>query len=158
MDSKIAPKITAERVRRVAEGYTSDKGKKIEDIGGGFRYVQLGESLFDAAGKIKTTVRFRDLARHVFFTETGTPLPHDAPCDKPLLGVAHGVGVYLLYNGILKDRSVYGGNVLTQPVLDDLPAHDGPKVIYAASNRVSSTRLKAGGIIFKQTPYAIKVR
>ena len=127
-------------------------------VGGTFRYVQLGEPLFDAAGKIKTTVRFRDLARHIFFTETGAPLPHDAPCDKPLLGVANGTGVYLLYNGILKDKSVDGGNVLTQEILDELPVHDGPKVIYAASNRVSPARLKAGGIGFKQTPYAIKVR
>jgi adenine-specific DNA-methyltransferase len=145
-------------VRRVANGYTNGKGKKIEDIGGGFRYVQLGEPLFDAAGRIKSTVRFRDLARHVFFTETGTPLPHDAPCDKPLLGVANGTGVYLLYNGILKDKSVDGGNVLTQSILDVLPMHDGPKVIYAASSRVSPLRLKAHGVVFKQTPYAIKVR
>ena len=158
IDPKIAQPVTAERVKRVSQGYTNAEGDKIEGLGGGFRYVQLGEPLFDAAGKIKNTVRFRDLARHVFFTETGTPLPQDAPCDKPLLGVAHGTGVYLLYNGILKDKSVEGGNVLTQPILDDLPPHDGPKVIYAASNRVSPARLKARGIIFKQTPYAIKVR
>ena len=158
MDPVVAREITAERVRRVSTGYTTPTGRKIEALGGGFRYVQLGESLFDAAGIIRNTVRFRDLARHVFFTETGTPLPHDAPCDKPLLGVAHGTGVYLLYNGILKDRSVDGGNVLTQPILDSLPPHDGPKVIYAASNRVSPARLRARGITFKQTPYAIKVR
>ena len=158
MDETIAKDITAERVKRVAEGYTNAKGAKVEGLGGGFRYVQLGEPLFDATGKIRSTVRFRDLARHVFFTETGTPLPSDAPLDQPLLGVAHGIGVFLLYNGILKDRSVDGGNVLTQKVLDGLPAHDGPKVIYAASNRVSPSRLKAHGITFKQTPYAIKVR
>ncbi len=158
IDAKLASTVTAERVKRVAEGYTNGKGKKIEDIGGGFRYVQLGEPLFESTGKIRNTVRFRDLARHVFFTETGTPLPHDAPCDKPLLGVAHGTGVYLLYNGILKDKSVDGGNVLTAPILDGLPPHDGPKVIYAVASRVSPLRLKALGITFKQTPYAIKVR
>ncbi len=158
IDPKIAQTITAERIRRVARGYKSTADETVPGLGGGFRYVQLGEPLFDAAGKIRSTVRFRDLARHVFFTETGTPLPKDAPCDKPLLGVAHGTGVYLLYNGILKDKSPDGGNVLTQPILDSLPQHDGPKVIYAASNRVSPARLKARGIVFKQTPYAIKVR
>ncbi len=158
IDPTIARDITAQRVRRVAEGYTNAKGEKVEGLGGGFRYVQLGEPLFDAAGRIRGAVRFRDLARHVFFTETGTPLPQDAPLDKALLGVAHGIGVYLLYNGILKDKSVDGGNVLTPKILDALPAHDGPKVIYAASNRVSPLRLKARGIVFKQTPYAIKVR
>jgi len=158
IDSNIAKSATAKRVGLVSGGYTNAKGEKVTGLGGGFRYVQLGEPLFDAAGKIRSTVRFRALARHVFFTETGAPLPHDAPCDKPLLGVAHGTGVYLLYNGILKDKSVDGGNVLTQPILDSLPEHDGPKVIYAASNRVSPSRLKARGITFKQTPYAIKVR
>ena len=158
MESTIARGITAERVRRISQGFANEKGERTEALGGGFQYIQLGEPLFDAAGKIRNTVRFRALARHVYFTETGTPLPHDAPCDKSLLGVAHGTGVYLLDNGILKDKSVDGGNVLTQPILESLPEHDGPKIIYAASNRVSPARLKARGITFKQTPYAIKVR
>lgn len=158
IDPKIARPVTTERVKRVALGYTNAKGENVAGLGGGFRFVQLGEPLFDATGKIRPTVRFRDLARHVYFTETGTPLPHDAPCDKPLLGVAHGVGVYLLYNGILKDKSPDGGNVLTQPILDTLPPHDGPRVIYGAACRIGPQRLKALGIVFKQTPYAIKVR
>jgi site-specific DNA-methyltransferase (adenine-specific)/adenine-specific DNA-methyltransferase len=156
IDPKIARPVTAERVKRIALGYTNAKGETVAGLGGGFRYVQLGEPLFDASGKIRPTVRFRDLARHVFFTETGTPLPHDAPCDKPLLGVAHGTGVYLLYNGILKDKSVAGGNVLTAPVLAVLPPFDGPKVIYAAANRLGS-RTAREGITFKQTPYALEV-
>jgi site-specific DNA-methyltransferase (adenine-specific)/adenine-specific DNA-methyltransferase len=158
IDPKIAQPITAERVKRVARGYTNAKGEQVPGLGGGFRYVQLGDPLFDPAGRIRPTVRFRDLARHVFFTETGTPLPHDTPCDKPLLGVAHGTGVYLLYNGILKDKSPDGGNVLTQPILDGLPPHEGPKVIYGAACRIGPQRLKALGITFKQTPYAIRVR
>lgn len=158
LDPVIARDITAERVKRVALGYTNAKGEAVAGLGGGFRYVQLGEPLFDATGKIRPTVRFRALARHVFFTETGTPLPHDAPCDQALLGVAHGTGVYLLYNGILKDKSPDGGNVLTQPILDTLPPHDGPKVIYGVACRIGPQRLKALGITFKQTPYAIKVR
>jgi len=158
IDPKIARPVTAERVKRVALGYTNAKGEKVAGLGGGFRFVQLGEPLFDATGKIRPTVRFRDLARHVFFTETGTPLLHDAPCDKPLLGVAHGVGVYLLYNGILKDKSPDGGNVLTPPILDTLPPHDGPRVIYGTACRIGPSRLKALGVVFKQTPYAIKVR
>jgi hypothetical protein len=47
---------------------------------------------------------------------------------------------------------------LTQPILDTLPPHDGPKVIYGVACRISPQRLKALGITFKQTPYAIKVR
>jgi site-specific DNA-methyltransferase (adenine-specific)/adenine-specific DNA-methyltransferase len=158
LDSGIARKTTSQRIRRVTQGYTNARGETVAGLGGGFRYVQLGEPLFEASGKIRSTVRYRDLARHVFFTETGTPLPHDAPCDQPLLGDAHGTGVYLLYNGILKDKSPGGGNVLTQPILDGLPPHDGPKVIYGTACRIGPQRLKTLGITFKQTPYAIKVR
>lgn len=64
--------------------------------------------------------------------------------------------MYLLYNGILKDRSVAGGNVLTRPLYEKLPAHDGPKVVYAAACR-GSAWLKREQITFKQTPYALSV-
>ena len=73
MKQSIARDITAERVRRVAQGYKNAKGEKIEGLGGGFRYCELGEPLFDESGKIRETVSFSDLARHVYFTETGEP-------------------------------------------------------------------------------------
>lgn len=75
---------------------------------------------------------------------------------SPLVGVHDGRAIYLLYNGILKDRSIAGGNVLTGPVYDLLPPFTGPKVIYAAANRLGS-RAAREGITFKQTPYALEV-
>ena len=157
MDSKIARNVTAERVRRVAQGYTDAKGKQIDGLGGGFRYCELGEPLFDETGKIRDNVRFADLARHVYFTTTGEPLPRERVSKSPLLGVtANGVAVYLLYNGILKDRTLTGGNVLTSATLELLPPHDGPKIVYAAACRLSETRRAREQIDFRQTPYAIK--
>ena len=85
-------------------------------------------------------------------TQTG----YTGQADSPLLGVHEGRAIYLLYNGILKDKSVAGGNVLTAPVLAVLPPFDGPKVIYAAANRLGSRTARAG-ITFKQTPYALEV-
>ena len=160
MKPKIAQEITRERVKRVAEGYTNAKGEAVPGLGGGFRYVRLGEELFDEHGRINEAgVRFADLARHVYFSETGEPLPKERISAKtPLLGVHHGRAVYLLYNGILKDKSVDGGNVLTTATLEHLPAHDGPKVVYAAGCRFSKARLEREGITFKQTPYAIRTR
>ena len=191
MESKIARDITAERLRRVAEGYTSAKGEHVEGLGGGFRYCELGEPLFDEHGKIRDSVRFTDLARHVYFTETGEPLPlpkathpHPNPdrttshstklaedasqvagylpegegvFSSPLLGECRGVGIYLLYNGILGDKSANGGNVLTRAVLAQLPSFDGPKVIYCAGCLLGRDRLRAENIIVRQTPYEIKV-
>ncbi len=54
------------------------------------------------------------------------------------------------------DKSVAGGNVLTGPVFDVLPKFAGPKVIYAAANRMGG-RAAREGITFKQTPYALEV-
>ena len=159
MEPKIASDITAERVKRVAQGYTNAKGEQVAGLGGGFRFCELGEPLFDEVGKIRESVRFADLARHVYFTETGEPLPRERVGKSPLLGVTStSVAVYLLYNGILKDKSVDGGNVLTSATLALLPSHAGPRVVYAAGCRFSPERLKRENIFFKQTPYAIRLQ
>jgi hypothetical protein len=152
MDSKICNEITAARLSKVITGYGKESG-----LGGGFSYCELGSPLFDETGQIKPEVTFHDLARHVFFTETGSPLPEKAEKNFPLLGVVNGVAVYLLYNGVIKDKRPDSGNVLTVPVLHSLPPHDGPKVIYGVGCRIGATRLAQEGITFHQIPYAIKV-
>ena len=109
---------------------------------------------------------FEQLAEFVWFAETGTGLPSPQPSPaggrgrkrkSPLLGVHQGRAVYLLYNGILDDLAIDSGNVLTSVVLDKLPKHDGPRVIYAAACRLGTPRLQREGIVFKQTPYALDV-
>ncbi len=158
IDSQIARDITSERVRRVAEGYSNPKGERVESLGGGFRYCELGEPLFDENGKIRETVSFADLARHVYFTETGEPLPRERiSARSPFIGACRGVGIYLLYNGILSDKSANGGNVLTRAVLTQLPPFDGQKVIYCAGCLLGRERLQTERIIVRQTPYEIKV-
>ena len=154
MEPDICKDITAARVRRVAGGYTNAKGEKVEGLGSGFQYCRLSKDpLFDATGAVRDDVRFAQLAEFVWFAETGTGFSGKA--NSPLLGVHEGLAVYLLYNGILKDKSVDGGNVLTAPVLSHLPHHDGPKVIYAAASRLGGPRLQRERIVFKQTPYAL---
>jgi site-specific DNA-methyltransferase (adenine-specific)/adenine-specific DNA-methyltransferase len=157
MESSVARDVTIERVRRVAEGYMNANGKRVEGLGGGFRYCELGESLFDENGKIRETVSFGDLARHVYFSETGEPLPRARVTRSPFLGSCRGVGIYLLYNGILRDKSANGGNVLTRAVLAELPPFDGQKVIYCAGCLLGKDRLQAERVIVRQTPYEIKV-
>jgi DNA modification methylase len=153
----ICAQLTAARVKCVVQGYTSTKGEKVEGLGGGFRYCTLGEPLFDARGQIRESVTFAELARHVYFTETGEPLPRERVSKSPLLGQCRGVAVYLLFNGVLGDKSANGGNVLTRATLAKLPKFDGPKVIYAAGCLLGRDRLQAERITFRQTPYEIKV-
>jgi hypothetical protein len=132
----------------------------VEGLGGGFQFCRLSaEPLFDAAGQIRSDVSFAQLAEFVWFAETGTGLAltkRSKAAASPLLGVHEGRAIYLLYNGILKDKSVGGGNVLTGPVFDVLPKFAGPKVVYAAANRMGG-RAAREGITFKQTPYALEV-
>jgi adenine-specific DNA-methyltransferase len=156
MDDNIARNVTAERVRRVSQGYTNAKGERVEGLGGGFQFCKLSEEpLFTPNGPVRSDVTFAQLAEFVWFVETGTGFTGKA--DSPLIGIHEGCAVYLLYNGILKDRSVAGGNVLTGPVYESLSKFDGPKVIYAAACRLGAVRLAHEGIVFKQTPYALEI-
>ncbi len=177
---EVATAITASRAKRAISGYTNAKGASIAGLGGGFQFCRLSaEPLFDADGQIRSDVTFAQLAEFVWFAETGTGkrlgvseeanareagvMPvlkvgagGTAKFDSPLLGIHEGRAIYLLYNGILKDKSVGGGNVLTGPVFEVLPKFAGPKVIYAAANRMGA-RAAREGITFKQTPYALEV-
>jgi hypothetical protein len=152
MDENICRDVTAQRLTRVIHGYGEVAG-----LGGGYRFCTLGEPLFDERGQIRDDVRFPDLAAHIFFTETGTPIPKRVNGRTSLLGVHNGKAVYLLFNGVLGDKRPNGGNVLTGDVLRNLPAHDGPKVIYGESCRLGADRLRRASIVFKQVPYEIRV-
>ncbi len=65
MEKNIAKNITAERVKRVARGYSYKTGKgkavKVAGLGGGFEYVELGAPLFDKDGTINKAVSFEDM-------------------------------------------------------------------------------------------------
>jgi len=161
MEPEIALTVTRERLRLAISGYTytPSKGKPtaVTGLGGGFRYCTLAEPLFDEKGQVRKDVQFADLARHVFFTETGEPLPEGADLTTPLIGVHNGTAYYLLFNGILGDRSVNGGNVLTSALLASLAPHDGPRVVFGEGCRLGTVRLRKAGVTFRQIPYEVKV-
>ena len=143
------------RLQKVVDGEQGGISKAVEwQGGGGFKFYRLGETVFDEFGLINPNIKFAALASHLWYMETRLPLSGNV--DSPLIGIHKGTAYYLLYNGILGDKRPQGGNVLTGPVLESLPPHDGPKVIYGESTRFGEQRLANEGIIFKQTPYDIK--
>jgi site-specific DNA-methyltransferase (adenine-specific)/adenine-specific DNA-methyltransferase len=154
MDESICRNITVQRLQRVVQGHGD-----FESLGSGFRFCTLGEPLFDEMGNIRDGVSFVELAAHVFFTETGSPIPaaFRASTPSPFLGVHEGKAVYLLFNGVLGDKRPNGGNVLTSEVLKFLPPFAGIKVIYGEGCRLSDARLRREGVVFKQVPYQIMV-
>lgn len=146
---EIAENVTSKRAQRVIDKL------KIKDLEG-FKFVRLGEQMFSANGDINPKIGYADLARHVFFMATGTPLDSaKTEFDSPLVGVSNDVAIYLLYNGILKDSSVQGGNRLTQKVLATLPKHNGVKIIYGTACGLSESVLRKNNIVFRQIPYTI---
>lgn len=151
------------RLKAVVDGEQGGISKAVNwQGGGGFRFYKLGNEVFDADGCINEGISFEDLSAHIWFTETKTPF--NKPAEKStFLGIKDNVAYALLYNGILKDKRVDGGNVLTNKtlkiILDDM--HNAPYdklVIYGESSRIGQPRLKSLNIEFKQTPYDIKAR
>ena len=163
MDNQIANKVTAERLRRVAGGYNKggDPDKPIEGLGGGFRYCTLGTPLFNEFGDIDAGVTFPDLAAHIFFSETGAPIPKRANKSTSFIGTHRDKALYLLFSpaeqGFPREAS---GNVLTPDALASLPLplaeFEGERVVFAEGCTVTPERLKAEGVIFKQIPYQIE--
>jgi len=146
---------------RLAKVIDGEQGGISESVGwqggGGFRFYQLGPKVFDDQGRINPEIKFEHLAAHVWFAETGTARSTRA-MKSPLLGVHNGTAYYLLYNGILGDKTLSGGNMLTMKVLAGLPKHDGPMVIYGEGTNMTNDRLRSLGIKFKKTPNDIRAR
>ncbi len=151
-----AKNVIVKRLNNISNGYLDRKSKEYKGANVNFEYLQLSDDvLFNEMGQIRDDVEFSQIAEFVWFIETGTGFA--GKVDSTLIGEHEGRGIYLLYNGILKDRSIDGGNVLTSKVLSELPQHDGPKVIYAAACRLGQAKLNKLNIVFKQTPYELKV-
>ena len=129
--------------------------------GGGFRFCTLGEALFDADGNVSPAVTFPDLAAHVFFCETGSPIPRRADGSTPLIGTFQNRAIYLLHSAdAVGVASTAAGNVLTGSVLDTLPLPEpgftGARVVYGEGCTVPEDRLNRLGVTFKQIPYQIE--
>lgn len=153
------------RLRKVIDGEQGGISKIVNwQGGGGFRFYRLGPPVFDEDGHIRSDIRFSVLAAHIYFSETGRPWRgNDA---SPLLGLHDSRAYALLYNGILGDGQPGSGNVLTRRTLATIRAEvarhdasfDGPLTVYGEQSRLTPATLDCEGVVFKQTPYEVKVR
>lgn len=163
MDETIAGDVTAERLKRVVNGYDKTKGEKsehVEGLGSGFRFCRLGTPLFDEFGGIANEVTYPDLAAHIFFSETGSPIPQKADETTTLLGTYQGRAIYLLYDAATQGFALdAAGNTLTPAMLGKLPlpapGFEGLRVVYAEGCTVTPERLREENVVFKQIPYQI---
>ena len=152
----------APRLQKVTDGEQGGISKAQNwEGGGGFRFYRLGPPVFTEEGQIQPDISFPVLAAHIWFAETGAPWSEPQPL-APFLGAQEGKGYALLYNGILGDKSVSGGNVLTRKTLAAIRAAQGdfagPLTVYGERTALSEATLKVEKIEFKQTPYDVKAR
>ena len=177
------------RLQKVIDGEQGGISKAVEWAGGGgFRFMRLGDTMFDEEGRINPAVRFATLATFVWQQETGRVM--DATAAKPgtpYLGTYYEIDsykppqllpqgmiepiykavfcCYLLYNGILGDKRPASGNVLTRDVLAALlalhattPEPAAPLLVYGEACRLGTERLKQANVTFKHIPYDVKGR
>jgi len=169
----------AVRLKKVVDGEQGGISKAVGwKGGGGFRYYELGEAILQKDGTVTADIPYETMAAHVWFTETKRPYGEknvervgeggEGREKSTVLGIDDGVAYALLYNGILGDKSVSGGNVLTKKTLKviegDLAAvkeasdEIKKRIVYAEACRLSEDTLMAANIEFRQTPYDLVVR
>ena len=143
-----------------------DVTTEMPGLGGGVQFCKLSEqALFKPEGPIRSDVTYEQLAEFVWFMETGTGLKKSLIKSKhitPYLGTHKNRAVFLLYNGILKDKSDIGGNVLNARTFrlmnEAVSFKNGPKIVYGARSRFDEKKLTKLGITFHQLPYELAVK
>jgi adenine-specific DNA-methyltransferase len=99
----LCQRITAERVRRVINGYgyTTSRGKKekVEGLGGYFSYSKLGAALFGEYRDLgKKLPDYDELAKYIFYTETSSDFDKKGLNSKTgKIGEYRKTSYYLLY-------------------------------------------------------------
>lgn len=143
-----ADSITAERVRRVINGYGEGKNA-VPGTGGSFSYYELGAPLF-VDGFLNPDVPIYDIRAYVYYSETHENIPAPKENDPYLLGVQDDTAYYFCYE---KD----GATALNDTLLGRLKTRAARYVIYADTCALSDEELKHWNITYKKIPRDITV-
>lgn len=137
-----AETITAERVRRVTNGYGEGK-KAVEGTGGGFTFYELGEKLLDGE-YLNENVPLDKIRSYVYFTETKQPVT-DKEDEPHYLGSYLETAYYFYYD---KDAAT----TLDHAFLTTVKTKAESYVIYADRCILSEEELERYHIAFKKIP------
>ncbi len=154
MDQTIAQNITTKRINKVlsrlGEGESTGSNKVNLSVSLGFNYCKLKESIFDETGSINSEVSYLALARHIFFSETGVPIPDISSIQPPFIGEYFGKCYFLFANS--KNSRENGLNLASVKMLNKYSGH---KIVFAEFTRIGASRLNKENIEFKQIPYEL---
>jgi adenine-specific DNA-methyltransferase len=140
-----AETITAERVKRVINGYADKEG-----TGGSFDYYTLGEPLFDENNNLNETVGIEKIREYVWFTETRIPYsPPSEGCPQDgvvFLGTHNDTSYYFIYEK--ENLTTLDYDALAQYVLQKAERY----IIYADNCLLPETFMREKNIEFKKIP------
>ena len=138
-----ADTITAERVKRVIDGYGDGK-QAVEGTGGSFSYYELGDTLMEN-GNLNESVSIDKIREYVYFTETKCrPMPMNE--DEPYLLGCHLVTAYYFYY----DKAHI--TTLNREFLHTVKTFSDSYVMYADLCTLSNAELEKFHITFKKIP------
>ncbi len=138
-----AESITAERVRRVINGY-GEGNKAVEGTGGGFSFYELGDALL-INGMLNPNAAEEKICAYVYYTETRCALPAASENEKYLLGVHENHAYYFYYEA---NRMT----TLNRAFLQTIQTRAEGYLIYADSNTLSAEDMARFHITFKKIP------
>lgn len=139
-----AESITAERVRRVVDGYGEGK-KAVEGTGGDFSFYELGEPLL-LDGNINENVGTEKLREYIYFTETHERLEPVHENEPYYLGTHFATAYYFCYER--ENCTVLDFDLLSASVKTKAEGY----VIYADICALSESQLLKYNISFKKIP------
>lgn len=139
-----ADSITAERVKRVIDGYGEGKSA-VEGTGGGFGYYELGPVLLRPDGNLNEAVGVEKIREYIWYTETKTAYAPGAGDGGYYLGRHGDTGYYFYYE---PDQLT----ILNHAFLPSISEKAGGYVVYADRCALSAAELAEYGIIFKKIP------
>lgn len=137
-----AESITAERVKRVIQGYGSGK-KAVKGTGGNFSYYELGKKLLDGE-YLNEAVPVSEIRQYVYFTETKERVKENL--EEPYqLGIYLDTAYYFYY-----ERDAI--TTLDRGFLHEIKTKANAYVIYADRCLLSDAELEKYHITFKKIP------
>ena len=137
-----ADTITAERVKRVIDGYGEGK-KAVEGTGGGFTFYELGEKLLNGE-YLNENVGLDKIREYIYFTETKQPVEDKAE-EPHYLGTFIDTAYYFYYD---KENVT----TLDRDFLHTIKTKATHYVIYADKCILSDTEREKYNITFKKIP------
>lgn len=138
-----AGSITAERVKRVIDGYGQEK-QAVEGTGGSFSYYELGEPLFEGEN-LNRNIGIEYIRAYIWYTETRQNYCSERNENSYYLGVNKGTAYYFYY----QQNEVC---TLNYAFLSTIREKADEYVIYADKCVLSEEELKAHDIVFKKIP------